>query len=34
MTEPASRAEHFKDTQDLFADIEARRLPAVSDVNR
>jgi phospholipase C len=32
MTNPASRAEHLKDTQDLFADIEARRLPAVSYV--
>ena len=32
MTNPASRAEHLKDTQDLIADIEANRLPAVSYV--
>ena len=32
MTNPSSRAEHLKDTQDLIADIEGGRLPAVSYV--
>ncbi len=32
MGDPASRAAHLKDTQDLFADIEAGSLPAVSYV--